>query len=222
MGLYVVAVDGDQFVAVGMTFENRAGPMKHQAVALRVDSDMSAFYNCSFLGHQDTLYVHSLRQFYRACRIEGTIDFIFGNGAAVFQACTILFRPGLRGVSTSVVTAQGRSDPAQTTALVFHDCRLDATPAFHLQLQLQQGMQHVYLGRPWKLFSRTVFLKCSMPAFLHPDGWLPWKADFALSTLFYAEYNSSGPGAAPANTNANANVLMACAMYGMYLIVPNP
>ena len=30
---------------------------------------------------------------------------------------------------------------------------------------------------------------------IHPDGWLPWEGEFALSTLFYAEYNNKGPGA---------------------------
>lgn len=186
-----VAVDGDRFVAVGMTFENTAGPQKHQAVALRVDSDFAAFYNCSFLGFQDTLYVHSLRQFFKSCQIEGTIDFIFGNAAAFFQDCTILFRPGLTNVGTSVVTAQGRTDPGETSALVFHKCMLDGTVPF---LQESPRSHASYLGRPWKSFSRTVFLECVMAGFFRPEGWLPWNGSFALETLFYGEYLSAGAG----------------------------
>lgn len=47
-------VSGDGFWARDMTFENTAGPAKEQAVALRVSSDLSAFYRCSFRGYQDT------------------------------------------------------------------------------------------------------------------------------------------------------------------------
>ncbi|CAN4084818.1 unnamed protein product [Withania somnifera] len=59
------AVKGQGFVARGMTFENTAGPQKHQAVAFRSDSDLSVLFRCAVRGYQDTLYAHSMRQFYR-------------------------------------------------------------------------------------------------------------------------------------------------------------
>ncbi|KAJ6852743.1 putative pectinesterase [Iris pallida] len=55
------AVVGQGFVAMNMTFQNTAGPAKHQAVAVRNGADLSAFYSCSFEGYQDTLYTHSMR-----------------------------------------------------------------------------------------------------------------------------------------------------------------
>ncbi|KAG6403279.1 hypothetical protein SASPL_135496 [Salvia splendens] len=85
-------VSGDGFWARDMTFENTARPGKHQAVALRVGSDRSVFYRCSFKGYQDTLYTLSLRQFYRSCHVYGTVDFIFGDAVAVLEDCDILVR----------------------------------------------------------------------------------------------------------------------------------
>ncbi|XP_059648468.1 putative pectinesterase/pectinesterase inhibitor 22 [Cornus florida] len=176
-----VAVSGKGFIARDMTFRNTAGPQNHQGVALRVDSDQSAFYRCSMEGYQDTLYAHSLRQFYRECSIHGTIDFIFGNGAAVLQYCKIFTREPLP-LQKVTITAQGRKDPHQSTGFVIQDSYVYAT-------------KPTYLGRPWKQYSRTVFLNTYMSGFVQPRGWLEWYGDFALSTLWYGEYRNYGPGA---------------------------
>ncbi|CAD6333823.1 unnamed protein product [Miscanthus lutarioriparius] len=50
---------------------------------------------CRFEGYQDTLYVHANRQFFHNCEVLGTVDFIFGNSAALFQNCLMTVRkPG--------------------------------------------------------------------------------------------------------------------------------
>jgi pectinesterase len=36
-------------------------------------------------------------------------------------------------------------------------------------------------------------------SFIDPAGWLAWNGDFALSTLYYAEYNNRGPGSITSN-----------------------
>ncbi|GMY22389.1 pectinesterase/pectinesterase inhibitor ppe8b [Fagus crenata] len=49
-GSATFAVDGQQFVAVDITFENTTGPEEGQDVALRSDSDYSIFYRCGIRG----------------------------------------------------------------------------------------------------------------------------------------------------------------------------
>ncbi|KAL4289719.1 hypothetical protein GQ457_14G002820 [Hibiscus cannabinus] len=192
-----VGVVGDGFMASGLTFANTAGPDAHQAVAFRSDSDLSVIENCEFLGNQDTLYAHSLRQFYKKCRIQGNVDFIFGNSAAVFQECDILIVP--RQVNpekgeNNAITAHGRTDPAQSTGLIFQNCLLNGTDEYMKYYFSNPKVHKNFLGRPWKEYSRTVYINCVMGPLITPDGWMPWSGDFALKTLFYGEFQTSGPG----------------------------
>ncbi|KAJ0983748.1 hypothetical protein J5N97_002104 [Dioscorea zingiberensis] len=188
------AVAGKGFIARDMSFENTAGPEKHQAVALRSDSDLSVYYHCSIQGYQDTLYAHSLRQFYRECLITGTVDFIFGNAAAVFQNCQILARRPLPNQKNSI-TAHGRKDPNQNTGFSFQFCNVSATT----DLLANESTRSTYLGRPWKEFSRTVFMQSYLGSVLSPQGWLAWQGEFALDTLYYGEYMNFGPGSGLGN-----------------------
>ncbi|KAM7275505.1 hypothetical protein ACFE04_017371 [Oxalis oulophora] len=193
-----VGVLGDGFMATGITIQNTAGPDAHQAVAFRSDSDLSVIENCEFLGNQDTLYAHSLRQFYKSCRIQGNVDFVFGNSASIFQDCQILVAPRQlkpeKG-ENNAVTAVGRTDPSQTTGFVFINCLLNGTEAYMKLYNSKPSVHKNYLGRPWKEFSRTVFIQCNFEGLITPAGWMPWSGDFALKTLYYGEYNNTGPGA---------------------------
>ncbi|KAJ6674954.1 PECTINESTERASE [Salix viminalis] len=188
------AVVAPNFVAVNMTFRNTAGAVKHQAVAVRSGADLSTFYSCSFEGYQDTLYAHSLRQFYRECDIYGTVDFIFGNAAVVLQNCNLYPRLPMSG-QFNAITAQGRTDPNQNTGTSIHNCNLRAADDLASSTQTVQ----TYLGRPWKEYSRTVYMQSFMDTLINPAGWQIWIGDFALNTSYYAEYNNTGPGSHTTN-----------------------
>ncbi|KFK24935.1 hypothetical protein AALP_AA8G044100 [Arabis alpina] len=180
------AVFGKGFMARDMAFRNSAGPAKHQAVALMASADLAVFYKCTMDAFQDTLYAHAQRQFYRDCDIFGTVDFIFGNAAVVFQNCKILPRRPMKG-QQNTITAQGKKDPNQNTGISIHNCHI-------LPLDDLTGIK-TFLGRPWKDFSTTVIMKTFMDGFIDSKGWLPWTGDTAPDTIFYAEHLNFGPGA---------------------------
>ncbi|OIV98338.1 hypothetical protein TanjilG_16665 [Lupinus angustifolius] len=188
---------GDGFLGKSMGFRNTAGAEKHQAVAARVQADRAVFVNCRFEGYQDTLYAQTHRQFYRSCVIAGTIDFIFGDAAAIFQNCIIQVRKPMEN-QQNIVTAQGRYQHQETTGFVLQKCEIKADE----KLVPEKDKIKSYLGRPWKEYSRTIIMESEIGDIIHPDGWLPWEGDFALKTLYYGEFNNTGPGA---KTNGRVN-----------------
>jgi pectinesterase len=177
-----VRVQGNDFTAENITFENSAGPVG-QAVALHVEGDRATFRHCRMLGHQDTLYlaIENSRQYYQDCYIEGTTDFIFGASTVVFEGCTIFSK------TNSYITAAS-TWPRQPFGLVFLHCQLTAAPA----------ATKVYLGRPWRPNARVVFIDTEMGAHIRPEGWENWGKVSNEATAYYAESGSTGPGANPA------------------------
>ncbi|KAL7178214.1 hypothetical protein ACSBR2_031379 [Camellia fascicularis] len=184
-----VSADGEHFMAKNLAIENSAGGDKHQAVALRVSSDRAIIFNCQIDGYQDTLYAHTHRQFYRDCSISGTVDFVFGDSAVVFQNCKFIIRKPLDNQSC-MVTAQGRTDKRSATGIVIQNSVVTAEPAY----MAVKGKFKSYLGRPWKPFSRTVIMNSQIDGVIDPTGWAPWAGTIHLDTLWYAEYNNRGPG----------------------------
>ncbi|GJP56428.1 hypothetical protein CLOM_g15495 [Closterium sp. NIES-68] len=175
-----VAVDASGFAAVGIRFENTAGPEGEQAVALRQTGDNAAFYKCHFIGWQDTLYVHSGRQYYRNCYVNGSVDFIFGNGAAVLDRCVL----HMRAHANAPLTASKRESEDEPTGIVILNSRVKGDLA-----------NQTFLGRPWGKYARVAVINTTITDVLNTDGWLDWNGD-VYDTTTYIEYNNSGPGAA--------------------------
>ncbi|XP_031099165.1 pectinesterase-like [Ipomoea triloba] len=189
-----VIAKGDGFMAKNIGIENSAGAQKHQAVALRVQGDEAVIYNCRIDGYQDTLYVHAHRQFYRDCTVTGTIDFVFGNAAAVFQNCTLEIRKPLISAGkgqSCMVTAQGRAQADEPTGIVILDSQIIASPEY-----LSSPSPIVsFLGRPWRQHSRTVIINSKIDAPIAPEGWSPFQGTWGLTDCWYGEFGNTGKGA---------------------------
>lgn len=169
-------IDGDGMIVEDLTIENSAGPVG-QALALRADGDRLAFSNCRLLGWQDTILVNRGRHYFKDCRIEGHVDFIFGGATAFFDHCRIHCRKD--GYITAASTPEGTEH-----GLVFADCEITG-----------ERDVRTWLGRPWRNHARTVFLRTRMSKVVRPEGWHNWDKPDAEETTFYAEFENTGPGA---------------------------
>jgi pectinesterase len=213
-----VEVNGTGFEADNLTFENTAGNTG-QAVAIAVRADRAIFKHCRFLGHQDTLFADYGRQYYVDSYIEGGVDFIFGNAAAVFD------RSEIHANAPGWLTAQSRTSPEQPTGYVILNSRvtsgIENTPAAAAPgapggspFQLAGSPSPVAaspapvsglpakdmtsLGRPWRPYSRVVYINTWLCAGVTPQGWNSWGKTPGIPQAWYAEFNSTGPGANPA------------------------
>ncbi|MFN8258109.1 MAG: pectate lyase [Bacteroidales bacterium] len=174
-----VLVEGDDFTARNLTIVNSAGEVG-QAVALSVKANRVFIENCDILGNQDTFYTSgdSARQYLKNCYIEGTTDFIFGRGTVLFDSCII------HSKKNSYITAASTSKEVPF-GLVFINCNFTAS----------DNVDSVYLGRPWRIYAKTVIIKCRLGEHIRPEGWHNWSKPEAEKTCYYAEFENTGQGA---------------------------
>ena len=177
---YTLKIEGNGIVVKNITIENNSARLG-QAVALHTEGDRLRFINCRILGHQDTVYTGKggTRLSFENCYIEGTTDFIFGPSTAWFEGCTI------KSKANSYITAA--STPADVPyGYVFNRCRLIA----------DEGVDKVFLGRPWRPYAYTLFMNCEMGRHIRAEGWHNWGNAANEQTARYMEYNNTGEGAA--------------------------
>ena len=197
-----VNVTADNFLAENITFQNDFNathpqlPAGSQALALLVTGDRAIFHNVRLLGNQDTVYAGSrscnpngescisARQYFSDCYIEGNVDFIFGDAKAVFDHCEIHSTAHEGGF----ITAQSKHYPEEDSGYVLSHCKLTAGAGV---------TKPVYLGRPWRPYATVIYLNTEMGAHIDSAGWREWHPGetHSIETVFYAEFNSTGPGA---------------------------
>ena len=210
-----VTISGDDFHASNLTIENtysRTHGMSNeggQAVALKVTADRAIFRKVRFLGYQDTLYpdgkgcdtdkgpCRPARQYFVDCYIEGNVDFIFGDAQAYFENCEL----HALAHGQVMLTAQSKRYDGENSGYVFDHCKVTAEP----------GADRIWLGRPWRSHASVVFMNTELPAQIIAAGWSEWKHNDvdSLPTVYYAEYNSTGPGANPKSRDPHSKQLTA-------------
>ncbi|MET7652873.1 pectinesterase family protein [Streptomyces sp. NPDC005486] len=170
-----------------------------QAVAAYVTGDRTHFDHVRLLAHQDTLFADTTaldafdRQYFHRCYIEGDVDFVFGRGRAVFDACH--FHTLQRDVS---FTPKG---------MVFAPATARANPYGFLALRgrITSGAEDAAykIARPWVPSYETT----AWPSLVVRDTWIGSGIDavtpytnmreaYPWQTMRFREHANSGPGAA--------------------------
>lgn len=221
---YTFLLDADHVTLENLTIRNSAFPRSKagQAVALYADGDNLCIRSCRLESYQDTLFTGPLppapmqiggftgpkefaerrvgHHYYRDCYICGDVDFIFGSAIAYFENCEIasVFSEELPAEPDGSAPVYGYATAASTPegspyGYVFDRCRFTSTCP----------KASVYLGRPWRDYAQTVLINCELGAHIRPEGFHDWNKPKARETVFYAEYGSTGPGAADPSGRAD-------------------
>ena len=159
--------------------------VKGQEVALSVIGDNFSMENCLLRSTQDTLFSGPLppdlivrytgfhapellrgghmRQVFTNCRIEGTVDFIFGCGDTLFEDCEIRSLNDARDIGYVAAPAHSLE---QQDGFLFRNCR------FTYEEGVTPGS--IYLARPWRDHGLSVFENCTYDAHISPLGFDKW------------------------------------------------
>ena len=204
---YTVLVDADDVRLENLTIVNDAGDGREvgQAIALYADGDRLVVDACRITSHQDTLFLGPLpprevkpggfigpkqfaprrvgRQYFRRCRIEGDVDFIFGGARAYFEGCEI--RSLNRNMDVNGYVTAASTPEGEPYGFVFHGCSFTASQ--------DVAPDSVYLGRPWREWAQTVLIDCWLGQHIKREGWWDWNKPAAHERARYAGAILHGP-----------------------------
>ncbi|KAJ0048256.1 hypothetical protein Pint_15870 [Pistacia integerrima] len=180
-----VTVFANYFSARNISFKNTApaplpGMQGWQAAAFRISGDKAYFSSCGFFGAQDTLCDDAGRHYFKECYIEGSIDFIFGNGRSMYKDCE------LHSIATRFgsIAAHDRKSPEEKTGFAFVRCKVTGTGP-------------LYVGRAMGQYSRIVYSYTYFDDLVAHGGWDDWDhVSNKNKTAFFGVYKCWGPGAA--------------------------
>jgi pectinesterase len=220
-GSATFAAYADGFQAKNLSFANDTDELgisaSAQAVALMTEADRLVFENVRVLGNQDTLYVKSSsadtvsRAYFKDSYVEGDVDFIFGRGTLVLDACEIKYLTARQAGKGGYLVAPA-TDSRNPYGILINRSTLTA--------EAGTADNTIHLGRAWDESQRDVatyvmnvasgiypngqaLIRDSVIG-VHVRGSAPWAAAATTSRPFSMrgdehpanrlfEYNNTGP-----------------------------
>ena len=183
----------DDFVMSNITLANE---VEYRVVpagkpfAIEVAGDRAAVYSSRLLGKDDTVFTGRHRVYFRDTWINGSTDFNFGQGAAVYERCTLMAQPGKYWswitAHAGNISEGGASVSAVRSAYLILDSRLPSAGPGN-----RKGT--TFLGRPWGPLAKVAYVNTWMDDHIAAAGWTPVRSGSNANVTF-REFNSSGPG----------------------------
>ena len=171
-----------------------------RAAAMCVEADYCEFFQCSFLSSQDTLYT-ATPAYFKACKIQGNTDYIFGSGDVVFDQCELCFG----GYSDNAVGGYITAAREQTKGYLFWECNVTANP--------DKKVGAGYFGRPWRDTAHVLFYntKLQYEGIITGVGWHSMSG-VEPSQATFREYNTKTASGGNVNTSqrTSGTVLSSC------------
>lgn len=216
---YTINTASDNINFENLTIKNTAGIGTEvgQAVALSLCAKNSQIINCTIMAYQDTIFMSPFppspiinggfkgdndrtptlfhKNYFENCFVSGDIDFIFGGGVAYFNECEI-YSNNLGRETNGYITAASTYEGFKY-GFVFESCKFTS----------KAKEDTVYLARPWRIYGKTVFLRCDFGNHIKKVGYHNWDKQESESTVLYAEYKCTGDGSDLTNRVHFAKVL---------------
>lgn len=206
---YTLAVCADGVHMESLSVINDAGipEKKGQQIALSAVGTGFSMKDCTLTSTQDTLFLGPLppdlieryegflpdelrrggemTQHFESCTIEGTVDFIFGCGNALFENCVLRSLADARDIGYLAAPAHSET---QSAGFRFRSCAVTAVDG------VTAGS--VYLARPWRDYGLTCFENCDYGRHIAAGGFDPWSGTTRDRTARFFE-SPAVPGRVP-------------------------
>lgn len=174
---------------------------KERACVIFIEADQSEFKDCQFLSSQDTMFTgnNTEHTYFKNCVIEGTTDYICGDGSAVFDGCTLsMYGYGDKAASGSIIVA---SKALSQLGYLFNNCKVVKTS----YPGINKGITKTYFARPWRADSKVVFLNTEVEDAntIAPAGFTSMSNVTPAKAKYY-EYNTHFADGTKVSTSSRA------------------
>ncbi|MGN1317919.1 MAG: pectinesterase family protein, partial [Lachnospirales bacterium] len=162
-----------------------------RAAALAIDGQQAEFYNCQFLGSQDTIYTGNYNHYFNNCLIAGETDYIFGNGGtSIFDNCKLQWIDYHYPTTSAATKGKPGYIAVPRGSYIFRNCEITSSGE---GLDVSTGSSVTtkgYYGRPWGTTAAVIFMNCQTNDLILDAGWNSMSG-VDPSEVAFREYNNT-------------------------------